>query len=227
MPSCRPGHYLHDSLIRGHREHHIERDRDREWSDNEAFYEPMPSLQWPMDPMIVDGQAIPPPTAAISHDRCRQCQRYIAETGTDRASWMVEGFCMDCRAMQQTAQRNRQEIASIYGVPGAIMAALSPNQIRRREGLPELPGIVGASGTRLPGFEDRLVAARYGPAIKPEQEIIDEIDRLVNESIRPGPRDDYSVNRYPKCEHCNHDWHGIVCNNCACLGETGRSDIGG
>jgi len=59
-------------------------------------------------------------------------------------------------------------------------------------------------------------------AVLPESELIDEIDRLVNESVKVGPVDDYSVNRYPKCPHCGHQWHGIMCeatSTCDCLGE--------
>jgi hypothetical protein len=60
---------------------------------------------------------------------------------------------------------------------------------------------------------------RRGPNVLPEAECIDEIDKLVNEQIKPGPSDDYSIDRYPKCPHCPHSWHGILCNACACLGE--------
>lgn len=55
--------------------------------------------------------------------------------------------------------------------------------------------------------------------VLPEAELVDEIDRLVNEQVRVGPVDDYNVDRYPKCPHCNHSWHGILCNECDCLGE--------
>jgi hypothetical protein len=84
----------------------------------------------------------------------------------------------------------------------------TPNQIRELEG--------------LGGYSRRDVTWSSAPRpadILPEQDVVDEIDRLVNEQIRPGPRDDYSVNRYPKCGHCGHDWHGVLCEHCDCLGE--------
>lgn len=39
--------------------------------------------------------------------------------------------------------------------------------------------------------------------------IIDEIDRLVDESLSQPIVDDYSVNRYDRCWHCNQQWHGF------------------
>ena len=61
--------------------------------------------------------------------------------------------------------------------------------------------------------------AAHGPSVLPESQVVDEIDRLVNESIRPGPRDDYTVDRYPKCDQCPHSWHGLECDTdgCDCL----------
>lgn len=42
----------------------------------------------------------------------------------------------------------------------------------------------------------------------PEDDICDEIDRLVNEQLKIGPVDDYSTDRYPKCPNCTGPWHG-------------------
>ena len=56
----------------------------------------------------------------------------------------------------------------------------------------------------------------------PEQRVVDEIDRLVNETMAAGldrwgrPYDDYSADRYPRCAGCDHEWHGVVCRFCAC-----------
>lgn len=65
---------------------------------------------------------------------------------------------------------------------------------------------------------------RYRPPnpagnVLPESEVIDEIDRLVNEQVAPGPVDNYEVNRYPSCENCEHDWHGLDCEDedCECI----------
>ncbi|TDH48868.1 hypothetical protein E2F47_22140 [Mycobacterium eburneum] len=40
-------------------------------------------------------------------------------------------------------------------------------------------------------------------------DIIDEIDRLVDDQLAAGPVDDYNVNRYDRCWHCGRDWHGM------------------
>lgn len=40
-------------------------------------------------------------------------------------------------------------------------------------------------------------------------DIVDRIDALVNEQLTGGPEDDYKVNRYDKCGHCDRDWHGF------------------
>lgn len=56
-----------------------------------------------------------------------------------------------------------------------------------------------------------------GPSILPESDVVDEIDRLVNDSIRPGPQDDFTVNRYDRCEDCGCQWHGLECALCECI----------
>jgi len=198
LRTCCPGDYRNNSEARGSTERSRARDPLREYAE-QFISRDTPLLRWPIVPTIRDER----------------------------------GLCEFCGAV---ADGHR------HGGYRRVSTAWSVNEIREREGLPELPGIVGASGTRLPGFEDRLLpaadglyswggdlvaglqghysaAARYGPAIKPEQEVVDEIDRLVNEQIRPGPRDDYSVNRYPKCTVCRHEWHGLDCDadGCDCI----------
>jgi hypothetical protein len=101
------------------------------------------------------------------------------------------GFGSALRDVGEAAQGLFQQAPSRWGI-------MSPNEIREREGLPPIP-------------------PRNN--VLPEQDVVDEIDRLVNEQVAPGPRDDYRVNRYPKCAKCHHDWHGILCDNCDCLGE--------
>ena len=200
--TCRPGLYQHDSQIRGRdTREHGRRGRD-DWSD--AFYEPMPNLDWPLHPMVIDGQQVGAPSLPLTGDRCRQCQRYMTESerGTDLFGWggdliatLQNAFCPDCRRMQ----------AAVY----------TPNEIREREGLVQHPRVHGLA---RPSHE-WVQSQRYGPSILPEQDVVDEIDRLVNEQVRPGPRDDYNADRYPKCVKCPHPWHGLCCEKCACLGE--------
>lgn len=55
----------------------------------------------------------------------------------------------------------------------------------------------------------------------PEQRVIDAIDALVNEQLAGGPVDDYSVNRYPRCDRCPCQWHGERCG-CGCVTSTGE-----
>jgi hypothetical protein len=61
----------------------------------------------------------------------------------------------------------------------------------------------------------------------PEDHVLDAIDALVNEQLAVGPLDDYSVNRYPDCNLCPHDWHGEQCVHCSCQQSTGevRQDV--
>lgn len=42
-----------------------------------------------------------------------------------------------------------------------------------------------------------------------EDKVIDAIDELVSDSLAQPITDDYSVNRYEKCELCRSDWHGL------------------
>lgn len=45
--------------------------------------------------------------------------------------------------------------------------------------------------------------------MNPEQSVVSEIDRLVDQSLAQPIVDDYSVNRYESCELCGNDWHGL------------------
>jgi hypothetical protein len=227
VPTCRPGLYQQDSELRGRDiRHHDERRRDREWSD--VFYQPMPNLDWPLGSMVVDGQTITAASMPLTADRCRQCQRYMPESqrGTHLNNWLARldvrvlppwqreltaallgPICPDCARMQQR---------SVTGPTGTVVdGVLTPNEVRRREGLPPLPGgdtyIQHPAPTILPGGKPPL-----SRLVKPESEVIDEIDRLVNEQVRFGPVDDYHVDRYPKCDECGHDFHGLDCA-CGCI----------
>jgi len=95
------------------------------------------------------------------------------------------------------------EVLTFDGV-GWAAGVIEPQQI------PRIPGLIADPISLLPSRR---------PNVLPESEVIDEIDRLVNEQVRGGPVDDYNINRYPRCKHCHHDWHGILCEKCACLGE--------
>ena len=72
-----------------------------------------------------------------------------------------------------------------------------------------------------PRYMPTIIKGGRSPNVLPESEVIDDIDRLVNDQVRTGPVDDYSVNRYPKCPDCGHDWHGLECEAqqgyCDCL----------
>jgi hypothetical protein len=56
----------------------------------------------------------------------------------------------------------------------------------------------------------------------PEDHVLDAIDQLVNEQLAVGPVDDYSVDRYPHCSDCGHQWHGEKCHWCHCEQSTGE-----
>lgn len=42
-----------------------------------------------------------------------------------------------------------------------------------------------------------------------DKDLIDRIDELVDASLARPITDDYSVNKFPKCPHCNREFHGI------------------
>lgn len=52
-----------------------------------------------------------------------------------------------------------------------------------------------------------------------EQHALDEIDALMAQALDEDgvPLDDYTADRYVKCEHCQGDWHGTP-NNVGCPG---------
>lgn len=99
---------------------------------------------------------------------------------------------------QYPDRRAIEEIAASTGIPAALLGT------GRDDFLPLEDG-------------DLLAPARSN--VLPEQDLVDEIDRLVNEQVATGPVDDYRIDRYPKCTHCHHDWHGLLCDACTCLGE--------
>jgi hypothetical protein len=77
----------------------------------------------------------------------------------------------------------------------------------------------------------RSLAPRSPTYLNPEDNVLDAIDRLVNEQVRFGPPDD--INRYPKCRQCPHEWHGLECYTCDCVntdwlksGRTAHLDLG-
>jgi hypothetical protein len=101
----------------------------------------------------------------------------------------------EAQRYEETRRLNREEVAAVYGVPPTGVAE------------------VLTWGGDVLGYRPTTPRA---PNVLPEQDVVDEIDRLVNEQVRPGPRDDYGVNRYPKCKDCGHDWHGLDCGNDLC-----------
>jgi hypothetical protein len=44
---------------------------------------------------------------------------------------------------------------------------------------------------------------------RPETLVLDAIDQLVSESLAQPIVDDYSVNRFERCEYCGNQWHGL------------------
>lgn len=61
--------------------------------------------------------------------------------------------------------------------------------------------------------------------IKPEQPVLDEIDELMAQACDEHgvPLDDYSKDRYVKCELCQQDWHGTL-SRMGCPGAYATSD---
>lgn len=42
---------------------------------------------------------------------------------------------------------------------------------------------------------------------------------MIDAALATGPVDDYTVDRYPRCPYCGHQWHGMRCDDCGCKGE--------
>jgi hypothetical protein len=157
MPSCRVGEYRHDTVMEGERDRRVRRD-DREFERSPAEG----VLQWPMDPTLIDGVAVPPRNFP---DRCRICERYIPVEGATGRE-LISGVCDECRDLrafreyEATRRLTREEIQAVAErvgyTPAQIEAmrggfrterlnqwaqsgAMSINEIREREGLPPLP----------------------------------------------------------------------------------------
>jgi hypothetical protein len=59
------------------------------------------------------------------------------------------------------------------------------------------------------------------------ENIIDRIDELVDHQLAQPIVDDYNVNRYPKCPHCQRHWHGLpVTENIAAMYSRAQFDEG-
>lgn len=58
----------------------------------------------------------------------------------------------------------------------------------------------------LAGFEP---AGYFKEPSREPVDIVDAIDELVNDQLAPGPVDDYTVDRYDRCPHCDRQWHGL------------------
>jgi len=54
--------------------------------------------------------------------------------------------------------------------------------------------------------------------VNAEQQVISDIDALIDECMAPGPVDDYSVNRYDRCDTCSSQWHGLEDEDNGCPG---------
>jgi hypothetical protein len=116
--------------------------------------------------------------------------RHISSFALDTLRWPLPHYYFLGYAAD-VRHFNREDVARISRIYGIDPALLAPSD--------------------LPRSRERR------KDVLPEKELIDDIDRLVNEQIRPGPVDDYSTNRYPECGQCGHDWHGLDCGDCGCL----------
>jgi len=76
----------------------------------------------------------------------------------------------------------------------------------------------------------RALAIRQPPTVDevvrhPEDDVIDEIDRLVTDSMKRGMMRDRYDTGMPVCSVCNAPWHGLRGNGvegcCGCPGEYG------
>lgn len=67
------------------------------------------------------------------------------------------------------------------------------------------------AGCRTPEHPLRaLPGGRIVSGDNPEQDVIDAIDALVDESLQRGPTDDYDRPWDERCEVCRGEWHGMV-----------------
>lgn len=201
--TCSPGEYIFDQIAeqRGRgmygddlrQTSTMDRDsREQRWESGMGMLEwpheaAMPYLGQFMDQMSIEAL-----------DEALQ-RRYDA-VGQTRLSEVYGGQLDDVLSAWQQFNRSARAAREEYADRGL----LSPNEIRRREGLPPAP----APQPRVrPG-------GLYGDPreldmdARPEQAVVDEIDRLVNEQMRQR-MDDYSRDFTERCEHCGEAWHGL------------------
>lgn len=83
-----------------------------------------------------------------------------------------------------------------------------------------------ASIENLYDMVQRLVGETTLPQRNPEQDVLDDIDRLVTDSMKRGMRRNYCGDGSPVCPVCEGDWHGLPGNGVTagklgCPGEYG------
>lgn len=135
--------------------------------------------------------------------------------------------------VQPTYPTDAQPYGTLFGMQIRVDANMTPGQFWLIPATEDPSGVVIF---QMPRNMPTVIKGARSPNVLPESEVIDDIDRLVNDQVRPGPVDDYQANRYPKCAECGHDWHGLECgkDNCDCLntdwikrGRTAHLDLDG
>ena len=196
---CTPGEYIHDSQTQPANGRSGRCDTARDYQRYEIRHPSMPLLDWPITPTIRTAPVLTP-------NEIRELEGFRELEGT-RVTWGGEPMHI------RTDHPPRDDICAACG--GQLVLT------NDRDHLICLPcGAITERVTRRAGTRKAV----RGPSILPESQVVDDIDRLVNDSIRPGPRDDYSVDRYPRCKDCAHSWHGLECEACDCLNTTWLED---
>jgi hypothetical protein len=124
--------------------------------------------------------------------------------GTIEFSWPQQVRTMQPQDDETGAALERGRLALSSGVAAALFLAERRATLVASAALP--PAVI----------EDKPQETQKR---NPEDDVLDAIDLLVDQQLKSGPRDDYNVNRYPRCVKCHHDWHGTCCENCSCLGD--------
>lgn len=203
VPTCRPGDYRIDTCA-GDR-HDLLRQREQQRRDfDQLFYgDPSRTLQWPLHPTIRDGRRMPIDLSDRSDVRCLQCRRYMPPSDVSRALALqlqdaAYGgvLCDACAHMLRRGHVTVNEARMREGLP-----PLQPLQqtvtVRPRPPYPGAGGAVGGGG----GQRD--------PRCRPEQQVLDDIEELVNEELtqtRSGY--DHNINQ-EHCPVCGRNWHGL------------------
>jgi hypothetical protein len=109
---------------------------------------------------------------------------------------------------ERTRAMNREEIARIYGIPGALLGV-----VEVRDWSENLIGVLQEPRYSDPARNNRLPDQRVSKTSKTanaEQPVLDEIDRLVNEQLgQEASGYDHNINQ-ERCPVCGYGWHGLT-----------------